>query len=94
MNINNTHDKAIDTIIKQVTQLIETKTKKLYYDKTFPSVVHGKNENGTYKIPYENYLYDVPCGLGVELKLGQHVWVTMPSGMKNFRNMYISGLRK
>lgn len=82
------------SILNAIKTLFDSEKKKLYFDKTFPSVVHGKNENGTYKIPYENYLYDVPCGLGVELKLGQHVWVTMPSGMKNFRNMYISGLRK
>lgn len=87
--------KKIDDILLQVIEtLIDKKLSKIWYDKTFPTVVYGKNEDGTYKIPKDGVLYNVPNGLGVDLKNGQHVWVTIPCGEKNFKNMYISGLRK
>lgn len=85
--------KVDDILLKVMETLIDKKLSKIYYDKTFPSVIYGKNDDGTYKIPYEGYLYNVPCALGIDLKVTQNVWVTMPCGEKNFRNMYISGIR-
>lgn len=80
-------------LIKTIDKLIDKKLLNLYYDKTFPSVVYSVNENGTYKISREGHLYDVSCALGIDLKVSQSVWVTIPCGMKNFKDMYISGLR-
>ena len=48
---------------------------------------------GNHDKKYDENLYDVPCGLGIELKAGQSVWVTVPCGMKNIKDMYISGIR-
>ena len=87
----------MNNIGKQVLEIVEkTVDKKLsniYYDKTFPSVIYGKNNDGTYKIVREGQIYNVPCTLGYELNVAQHVWVTMPCGAKNFKDMHISGLR-
>lgn len=84
--VNNYILKAIETILKN-------KLSNIYYDKTFPSTVFKVNGDGTYKISREGNLYDVPCGLGIELKAGQSVWVTIPCGMKKIKDMYISGIR-
>lgn len=82
---------------KQILDNLETvlskKLASIYYDKTFPSTVFKVNGDGTYKIAREGQLYNVPCGLGVELKAGQSVWVTIPCGMKKIKDMYISGIR-
>lgn len=80
-------------ILNNIEKILDKKLSNIYYDKTFPSVIYGKNEDGTYKIPYEGRLYNVPCSLGVELKVTQNVWVTMPCGHRNFKDMYISGIR-
>ena len=80
-------------ILGNVEKLIDKKLEKIYCDKTFPSVIYSKNEDGTYKIVYGGQMYSVPCGLGIDLKVTQNVWVTIPCGMKNFKDMYISGLR-
>jgi len=80
-------------LIKSSETLIDKKLSNIYYDKTFPSVVYGKNDDGTYKIIREGKMYNVPCALGYEIKTTQHVWVTMPCGANNFKDMYISGIR-
>lgn len=80
-------------ILNNIEKNVDEKLSRIYYDKTFPSVIYGKNSDGTYKIVYEGQMYNVPCALGVELKVSQSVWVTMPSGQNNFKDMYISGLR-
>lgn len=86
MNINHTLLKAIEGILTN-------KLNKIYYDKTFPSVIYGTNDNGTYQIVREGNLYTVPNGLGIPLKVAQSVWVTMPCGNKNMKDMYISAIR-
>lgn len=80
-------------ILDNLEAIISKKLANIYYDKTFPSTVFKVNVDGTYKISYEGNLYDVSCGLGIELKAGQSVWVTIPCGMKKFKDMYISGIR-
>lgn len=82
-----------DILLKSIGNFIDNKIKNIYCDKTFPSVVYGKNEDGTYKIVYESCMYNVPCALGIDLNVTQNVWVTMPCGMKNLKDMYISGVR-
>ena len=84
---------AVLTLWNKITRLIDEKILYAYFDKTIPSVIYGKNEDGTYKIPYEGHLYNVPCALGIDLKVTQNVWITMPCGQKNFKDMYISGIR-
>lgn len=80
-------------ILNNLEKILEKKLSQIYYDKTFPSVIYGKNADGTYKIIREGQMYNVPCALGIELKVGQNVWITIPCGMKNFKDMYISGIR-
>ena len=82
--------KAIDLLVNKIVSIVETKNKKLKYDKTFKSTIWGKNEDGTYKISYMNQLYNVYNALGTDLELGQSVWVKIPSGI--FRNMHICGV--
>lgn len=85
--------KVNEILLKSIEKMIEEKISNIYYDKTFPSVIYGKNDDGTYKIVREGQMYNVPCALGVELKVTQSVWVTIPCGMRNFKDMYISGIR-
>lgn len=63
-------EKTIDVLIKNIMSAIDKKISKLCYDKTFPAVVYGKNENGKYLIPYEGRLRPVASGLTEELKKG------------------------
>ncbi|MDE6065006.1 MAG: hypothetical protein K2G20_10570 [Lachnospiraceae bacterium] len=86
MNIN-------QTLLKTFEGILENKLSKIYYDKTFPTVIYGVNDDGTYQIVKEGYLYTVPNGLGIPLKKTQSVWVTMPCGNKNLKDMYISAIR-
>ena len=81
------------TILNNIEKILEKKLSRIYYDKTFPSVIYGKNSDGTYVIIREGQRYNVPCALGIELKVSQNVWITIPSGINNFKDMYISGIR-
>lgn len=83
-----------NTLLKSIGNFVDNKLQNLYHDKTFPTVIYGKNSDGTYKIPREGSLYNVPNGLPIDLENGQHVWVTVPCGTKNLKDMYISALRK
>lgn len=86
MNIN-------QTLLKSIEGILADKLDKIYYDKTFPSVIYDVNEDGTCQIVREGNLYTVPNGLGIPLKVTQAVWVTMPCGNKNMKDMYISAVR-
>lgn len=84
---------SIKTIVTEVTKAIDKKNGKLCYDKTFPSVVHGINDNGTYVIIKERQKYDVKCcNPALEIKIGMPVWVKMPCGQ--LKDMYIEGVRQ
>ena len=84
------NNKALDILINKIISIIDKKTEKLKYDKTFKSTIWGKNDDGTYKISYKNQLYTIYNALGTELNLGQSVWVKIPGGI--FRNMHICGV--
>lgn len=84
------NDKALNVLVNKFKHLIEEHTSKLKFDKTFKSVVWGKNDNGTYQISYLGQKYNVPNALGTELQLGQSVWVKIPNGI--LRHMHICGL--
>lgn len=81
-------------ILKAIGTMIDSKLSGIYYDKTFPSIIFDINNDGTYKISKDGFLYDVPCAFNVELKKGQGVWVTMPCGITNIKDMFISGIRR
>lgn len=81
------------TLLKAIERLLFDKLNTIYYDKTFPTVIYGVNSDGTYQIVREGQLYTVPNGLGIPLKITQGVWVTMPCGNKNLKDMYISAIR-
>lgn len=88
MTLNNI---AIDALVEKIISAFDKKTEKIPCDKTFPSVVYGKNGDDTYVIIKDMHKYNVPNGLGFDLKVTQNVWVTIPSG--SFKDMYISALR-
>lgn len=88
--MTNENEKALDMLINKIVSIAEQKNEKLKYDKTFKSTVWGKNDDGTYQISYKNQLYNVYNAFGTDLKLGQSVWVKIPSGI--FRNMHICGI--
>ena len=80
-------------ILSAIEKKLTEKLSAAYYDKTFPSVIYGINNDGTYQIVREGHLYTVQNGLGIPLKITQGVWVTMPCGIKNLKDMYISAIR-
>ena len=81
-------------ILNAIDKVFQSKTATIFYDKTFPSTIYGKNEDGTYQIIKDGYMYNVHNGLGTELDVTQNVWVTVPCGLKNLKDMYISAIRK
>ena len=84
------YKQIIYNLWEKISILIDEKISKLKFDKTFKSTIWGKNPDGTYQISYMNQKYNVPNALGIELNLGQSVWVKIPSGI--FRHMHICGL--
>ncbi len=81
------------TLLTSIEKLLSEKLSTIYYDKTFPSIIYGVNNDGTYQIVREGHLYTVPNGLGIPLQMAQGVWVTIPGGNKNLKDMYISAIR-
>lgn len=90
--MNSENLKAMDIIIKQIKTMINQKVSQLSYDKTFLSLILNKNEDGTYKISYLGHEYNVPNALPIDLKIGQYVWVKIPSG--TLRKMHICNIVK
>lgn len=88
----NNESNAITSIINKVTDAINGKISNLSYDKTFPTVSYGKDENGKYKIVYEGRLRSVQNALPCEIATGSLVWVKIPCG--KLREMHICGLRR
>ena len=85
MNQNNNFLKTIEIFV-------DKKLSKLYFDKTFPSVVYGINSDGTYVIVKAGQKYNVKCAIpGLSLGLGSNVWVKIPSGRMHY--MHICGVR-
>lgn len=84
----------IQQLLQSIVEILNKKTASLFFDKTFPSVVYGKDSKNPskYKIVFEGKLRNIHNGLPCDIKNGTWVWVTIPSG--NLKDMYISGLRK
>lgn len=71
---------------------IMLETSKSHDDKTFSSVIYGKDaKTEKYQIVYEGRLRNIQNSLPCELKIGQLVWVKIPYG--RLRDMHICGLR-
>ena len=78
--------------LQAIQTMIESYTSKLYYDKTFPSVVYGINDDGTYTIIKAGQKYNVKCAIpNADIKLGTNVWVRIPCN--RLREMHICGLK-
>lgn len=88
MNENNT----IMLLWSKISNLIDEKTSKLKFDKTFKATIWKINTDGTYQINHKGQVYSVPNALDTTLSPGQSVWVKIPSGI--FRNMHICGIAK
>lgn len=82
---------TISVLVNEVLRAMEKKNSNLNYDKTFPSVVYGINDDGTYTIIKEKQKYKVKCAINTTLSLGTHVWVKIPCG--RLHDMHICGLR-
>lgn len=76
-------------ILQAVKDII--KTTDFPYDKTFPSVIWGI-ENDKYQISYEGRLRSIHSALAGELETGTLVWVKIPNG--KLKDMHICGIRK
>lgn len=85
------YEKVLKIVAEQVSKAVEAKTKSLYYDRTYGSVVKGICKNGKYQVIHNGQLYEVKNALGTNLKVGQSVWVKIPCG--HFNQMHICGLR-
>ena len=77
---------------KKIITLIDEKLSKHKSDHSFKSVIWGKNSDGTYQISYLGQKYDVPNGMGIDLDVGQTVWVVIPDGI--FRHMFIYAIHR
>ena len=92
MNNRRNELEAIDVLANKMISVVDKKISKLYFDKTFPSVVYGVNSDGTYTIVKANQKYNVKCAIpGLSLGLGSNVWVKIPSG--RMQDMHICGVR-
>ena len=88
----NNQKNAIDVMVNKIISILDKKVEKLYYDKTFPSVVYGINDDGTYTIIKAGQKYNVKCAIpNMDIKLGTSVWVRIPCN--RLREMHICGLK-
>lgn len=76
-------------ILQAVNTIVEKKLGRLRYDKTCKSVILGKNEDGTYQVQYFGQSYNACNTIGVELCVGQPVWIKLPCG--ELSNIHICG---
>lgn len=65
-NENNT----ILLLWSKISNLIDEKTSKLKFDKTFKSTIWKKNTDGTYQINYKGQTYSVSNSFGTDLEPG------------------------
>ena len=81
-----------EQIIKSIQIIIDRKLSNYKSDRTFTSVIKKKNSNGTYVILDDSGgERTVKCCIpGLELKVGQSVWVKEP--MSSLRDIHICGV--
>ena len=83
--------KLTDEILDAIDIIVEEKIKALPQTKMFKSVIISVNSDKTYTIIKDKQKYDVNNGLGIDLFIGQNVWVIIPNGI--LRDMFICGIR-
>ena len=83
--------KLTDDILDAIDIIVEEKIKNIQQTKMFKSVIVSVNSDGTYTIIKDKQKYDVNNGLGIDLTVGQTVWVMIPNGI--LRDMFICGIR-
>ena len=83
--------KPANAMVKEFVDLIKTHEHK--YDRTFASAVKSINKDNTYTIMDDGGVErKVKCSIpNVTLKIGQYVWVKIPSG--KIEEMHICGLK-
>jgi ferredoxin-fold anticodon binding domain-containing protein len=88
---NNINIEAINVLSNEIAKAVEQITIKC--DKTFTSVVKQVNPNGTYIVLDQGGSERiVKCSIpGLELGIGQNVWVKMPCGSLN--GLHICGVK-
>lgn len=84
--------KAVELLVREIANIVDKKLSDFCCDRTFKSIIQKVNHDGTYQIIYENKPYNVRNALRTELKVGQMVWVKIPSG--NFNEKHICGIVK
>lgn len=89
---NEKQESALDVLIDKLIYAIDSKIENLKFDKTFKATIWGITEDKKYEINYLGQKYAIPNALGTNLKIGQTVWVKIPSGI--FKNMHICGVYK
>ena len=87
----NKNIEAINLMVKEFVGLIKTHEHK--YDKTFASVVKSINKDSTYTIMDDGGVErKLKCSIpNAVLKVGQYVWVKVPSG--RLEDMHICGIK-
>ena len=83
--------KLTDDILDAIDIIVEEKIKNIQQTKMFKSVIVSVNSDETYTIIKDKQKYDVNNGLGIDLTVGQTVWVMIPNGI--LRDMFICGIR-
>lgn len=85
-------NEAILLLWDKISNLIDEKIGSQKYDSTFKSTVWKINTDNTYSINYKGQLYNVRSAIDTDLKVGQSVWVKIPTGL--LREMHICGIYK
>ena len=79
-------NEAILLLWDKISNLIDEKIGSQKYDSTFKSTVWKVNTDNTYSINYKGQLYNVRRAIDTDLKVGQSVWVKIPTGWKIHRS--------
>lgn len=82
--------KQVLDLWNKISNLIEIKLQKHKTDHTFKATIWKINSDKTYSINYKGQLYNIPNASGIDISLGQTVFVKIPDGI--FRNMYIESV--
>lgn len=86
----NDNVKAIQLLMKKISELIDVKCSRLRVDQTFQSVILNVNDDGTYQILHLGQRYTVKNATAIPLKRGQNVWVKIPRN--HIKHMHICGV--
>lgn len=78
-------------ILKSIQLMIDEKVSSYKADKTYKSVIKSVTKKGYVILDLTGSERTVPCCIpGIELRVGQYVWVKEPMG--DLRNLHITGV--